>query len=61
MGHVKGLRCKECKREFPKDPIHVCEFCFGPLEVDYDYDKIKQVVSRKSILSTLGLNPAPIP
>lgn len=49
MGHVKGLRCKECKREFPKDPIHVCEFCFGPLEVDYDYDKIKKVVSRKSI------------
>ena len=49
MGHVKGLRCKECKKEFPKDPIHVCEFCFGPLEVDYDYDKIKQVVSRKSI------------
>ncbi len=49
MGYVKGLRCKECKKEFPKDPIHVCEFCFGPLEVDYDYDKIKQVVSRKSI------------
>jgi threonine synthase len=49
MGYVKGLRCKECKKEFPKDPIHVCEFCFGPLEVDYDFDKIKQVVSRKSI------------
>jgi threonine synthase len=49
MGYVKGLRCKECKREFPKEPIHVCEFCFGPLEVDYDYENIKKVVSRKSI------------
>ncbi|MEE9259119.1 MAG: threonine synthase [Nitrospinaceae bacterium] len=51
MGYVKGLRCKECKKEFPKEPIHVCEFCFGPLEVDYDYEKIKQVVSKKSIES----------
>lgn len=51
MGYVKGLRCKECKREFPKEPIHVCEYCFGPLEVDYDYDGIKKVVSRKSIES----------
>ncbi len=38
MGNVKGLKCKECKREFPKEPIHVCEFCFGPLEVDYNYE-----------------------
>ena len=49
MGHVKGLRCKECKKEFPKQPLHVCEFCFGPLEVDYDYDKIREAVSRDSI------------
>ena len=47
MGHVKGLKCKECKKEFPAEPIHVCEYCFGPLEVDYDYEKI----TRKSILS----------
>ena len=51
MGYVKGLRCKECKKEFPKEPIHVCEFCFGPLEVDYDYENIKKVVSKKSIES----------
>jgi len=49
MGHVKGLKCKECKREFPKEPMHVCEYCFGPLEVDYDYEAIQKVVSRKSI------------
>lgn len=51
MGHVKGLICKECKREFPKEAIHVCEFCFGPLEVNYDYEAIKKVVSKKSIES----------
>lgn len=51
MTFVKGLKCKECSREFPKEPIHVCEFCFGPLEVDYDYEKISKKVTRKSILS----------
>ncbi|MBT3923887.1 MAG: threonine synthase, partial [Nitrospina sp.] len=45
MGHVKGLICKECKREFPKEAIHVCEFCFGPLEVNYDYEAIKKIVT----------------
>lgn len=54
MGYVKGLRCKECGRDYKKLPIHVCEFCFGPLEVNYDYEKIKQVVSRKSIEAQPG-------
>ena len=44
MGNVKGLKCKECKREFPKEAIHVCEYCFGPLEVDYDYEKISKKI-----------------
>jgi len=51
MGHVKGLICKECKKEYGKEPIHVCEFCFGPLEVNYDYEAIKKVVTKKSIES----------
>ena len=51
MGHVKGLICKECKKEYAKEPIHVCEFCFGPLEVNYDYEAIKKVVTRQSIES----------
>ncbi|MDO8747488.1 MAG: threonine synthase, partial [Thermodesulfovibrionales bacterium] len=28
-----------------------CEFCFGPLEVVYDYKKIKKVLTKKSIKS----------
>jgi threonine synthase len=43
------LRCRECGRQYPIEPLHVCEFCFGPLEVAYDYDAIKAKVSRESI------------
>lgn len=49
MGYVKGLKCRECGREYPVEPIYVCEFCFGPLEVSYDYKKIKRVLTRKNI------------
>ncbi len=49
MSFVKGLRCKECGKGYEKLPVHVCEYCFGPLEVDYDYEAIQKVVSRKSI------------
>lgn len=49
MGYVNGLKCRECGREYPVDPIYVCEFCFGPLEVVYDYAKIKRVLKKKNI------------
>ncbi len=51
MGFVKGLKCRECGREYPVEPIYVCEFCFGPLEVAYDYDGIKRVLTKEKILS----------
>lgn len=51
MSFVQGLRCRECKREYPVAPLHVCEDCFGPLEVEYDYDGIRQVLSREKIAS----------
>ncbi|RJQ38883.1 MAG: threonine synthase [Nitrospiraceae bacterium] len=51
MGYVSGLKCRECGREYPVDPIYVCEFCFGPLEVVYDYKKIKKVLTKKAIKS----------
>ncbi len=49
MSFVKGLQCRECKREYPKEAIHVCEYCFGPLEVNYDYEGIKKALPRKKI------------
>ncbi len=49
MAKIKALKCKECGREYPVEPLHVCEFCFGPLEVDYNYDEIKQNISKDKI------------
>ena len=49
MSYIKGLKCRECHRIYPTEAIYVCEFCFGSLEVDYDYDKIKSVISREKI------------
>ena len=49
MDTVKGLKCRECGRGYPASPIHVCEFCFGPLEVDYDHEVIRARVSRARI------------
>jgi len=44
-----ALRCRECNRESPLDPLYVCDFCFGPLEVVYDYDAMRKTVSREKI------------
>src|SRR6187549_3367224 len=48
---VKGLQCRECGNTYDKAPIHVCEFCFGPLEVAYDYTAIGKVLTRALIES----------
>jgi threonine synthase len=49
LSNVQSLRCKECGRDYPQEPIYVCDFCFGPLEVAYDYDEIAKNLSRESI------------
>src|ERR1700690_3087617 len=48
---VEGLRCRECGNRYDKAPIHVCEFCFGPLEVAYDYAAIGKALTRAVIES----------
>ncbi|MGA2749054.1 MAG: threonine synthase [Verrucomicrobiota bacterium] len=50
-GYMKGLKCRECGREYPLTANHVCEFDFGPLEVVYDYERIKQSLTRAAIQS----------
>jgi threonine synthase len=47
--YVEGLRCRECNQTYDKAPIHVCEMCFGPLEVAYDYARIGKVLTRAAI------------
>src|SRR6266850_3775577 len=50
-GFMRALKCRECGREYPLTANHVCEFDFGPLEVVYDYDLIKEVMTRETIQS----------
>ncbi len=49
MTFSHALRCRECEREYPLAPVFSCEFCFGPLEVAYDYDGIRESMTRDAI------------
>ncbi len=51
MPFVSGLKCRECGRDNPVEPLNVCDFCFGPLEVVYDYATISEVISHERIAS----------
>ncbi|MBD1848558.1 threonine synthase [Leptolyngbya sp. FACHB-711] len=44
-----ALKCKECGAEYEPKALHVCEYCFGPLEVAYDYSALSRLVTRQSI------------
>src|SRR5437868_4279870 len=48
-GFMKALKCRECGREYALTATHVCEFDFGPLEVAYDYERIRRSLTHKSI------------
>jgi threonine synthase len=45
----RGLKCRLCGKTYPKAPLNYCEDDFGPLEVDYDYEAIKESLSRAKI------------
>lgn len=49
--YFTNLKCRECGRPYPKEAIHVCDFDFGPLEAAYNYEAIRQVLTRKEIES----------
>ena len=51
MDFVSGLRCRECGRTYPAEALHVCDFCFGPLEVTYDYERVAATITRERIES----------
>jgi len=46
---IKGLKCRECSKTYPHQPLYVCEWCFGPLEVVYDYENIKKSFTKESL------------
>ena len=39
---VLGLKCRLCGKSYPNEPVNFCTDDFGPLEVDYDYDAIRE-------------------
>ena len=49
MSTIEALRCRECGRTYEPRAVHVCEFCFGPLEVQFNYNEIRQRMSWDSI------------
>src|SRR5918998_2231730 len=44
-----ALKCKECGEEYELQAKHVCDCCFGPLEVKYNYNALRQTVTREKI------------
>jgi threonine synthase len=48
---AQNLRCRECGRTYELSPSNVCEYCFGPLEVFYDYDALKGHLTRERVES----------
>ena len=51
MNYLLGLQCHSCKAQFPAQALWVCDKCLGPLEVVYDYGKVKRDISRSKIES----------
>jgi threonine synthase len=49
--HVDCLVCRACGHETPVEATNICERCFGPLEVRYDYAEVARRVSRERIAS----------
>ena len=49
MTFVTGLTCRECGRGYPAEALHVCDFCFGPLEVAYDLDAVRGSITRERV------------
>lgn len=49
MSHVIGLKCRECGTEYPAVIQNTCYECFGPLEVNYDWDYIADHISKENI------------
>jgi threonine synthase len=49
VDQLMELRCRECGRAFPLEALHACDWCFGPLEVVYDYERLAADVRRERV------------
>ncbi|MBI1828849.1 MAG: threonine synthase [Thaumarchaeota archaeon] len=39
---VKSLKCRECKKEYAPTFKYICDECFGPLDVHYDFPSVNK-------------------
>jgi threonine synthase len=46
---VESLKCKECGTSYELGASYVCENCFGPLEVAYDYSGLEAGEAKRRI------------
>jgi threonine synthase len=46
---VDALKCKECGTKYPLEALFVCDQCFGPLEVTYDFSNIDVEEAKRTI------------
>ena len=44
-----ALQCKECHQQYPLEARYVCDQCFGPLEVAYDFSGLDAAETRRKI------------
>jgi threonine synthase len=43
------LRCRECGRSWGNQPRSICDECFSPLEITYDYDAVRAALAQGSV------------
>ena len=48
MAHYE-LRCRECGKTWGNQPRSICDDCFSPLEVSYDYEEARAEFTREKI------------
>ncbi len=46
---VKGMKCRLCGKLYPVTPVNFCQDDFGPLEIDYDYEGLKGVLTKEKL------------
>ena len=62
LGPAQALTCRECRQSYDLGPRYVCEECFGPLEITYDFSAVTRTdieAGPRNIWRYRGLLPVP--
>jgi len=54
VSYAMHLKCRECARTYPLEPLAACEECWAPLEVVYDYGKLWADLRREDVAQRPG-------